>query len=188
MKNVFLIFLFVSKISFACQCPLTALNLEEANKYDIIFKGKISSIKINKELSEALFTINELYKGVVAENFKIIFNDLDVCKIEMRAGDEWIIYANYNQVSSAKLDFCSRSRKFFKSVKEDFFAVTTGNSYSEEVVYLQKNLGLHKIQKETQIKVEQRNIIPSSKQFVLMLLLSIVGIVFFYWLVNKYLK
>lgn len=188
MNKYCFILLFICKITFACQCPLTALNVEETNKYDVIFKGKINSINLKGELSEAQFLVNELYKGVIAEKFKIIFNDVDICKLEMRAGDEWIIYANYNQVTSAKLDFCSRSRKFFKSAKEDFFAVTTGVSYDEEIIYLQKALGLHKIQAATDNKTLERNIIPSTNQFMLMLLLSIVGIVFFYWLVNKFLK
>jgi hypothetical protein len=121
MKQLFLILLltFSCKIALACQCPLSTLDQKELQKYEIIFKGKIKSIKLDKEKSEAIFTISELYKGMLADDFKVLFNDADVCKLELRAGDEWIIYTNYFQVDNAKLDFCSRSRKYIKNIKEE---------------------------------------------------------------------
>ena len=174
--------------SFACQCPLTALNEAETNKYDIVFKGKITSIKLLKERSEALFTIQELYKGPIGETFTVLFNDADACKLELIAGEEWIIYANFRQVNNAQLDFCSRSRKFFKNAKEDFFAVTTGISYDEEMKYLQIKLGLHTCLKSNPNMSENRNIIPNTGQFIVFIICSIIGVIVFYWLVNKFLK
>jgi hypothetical protein len=168
--------------SFACQCPLTALNEAETNKYDIVFKGKITSVKLSKERSEAQFTIQELYKGPIGETFTILFNDADECKLELQSGDEWIIYANFRQVNNAQLDFCSRSRKFFKNAKEDFFA------YDEEMKYLQAKLGLHTCLKSNPNMSENRNIIPSSGQFIIFIVCSIIGVIVFYWLVNKFLK
>lgn len=190
MKQTIIIFIFIlaSKLSFACQCPLTQLNAQELSKYEIIFKGNIKSIKLNKENSEAIFTVTELYKGILAQDFKIIFNDADVCKLELRAGDEWIIYSNYQQIDNAKLDFCSRSRKYIKNINEDFFAETTGISYDQELRYLQENLGLHKLLKENPNLVENRNIIPTTNQFIIMLLCSIVGVLVFYFIVNKIFK
>ena len=188
-KNKFiLLFILIYNLVNACQCPLTKLDETETNKYDIIFKGKISSIKLLKERSEALFTIQELYKGPISEQFIVLFNDVDVCKLELRAGDEWIIYANFKQINNAQLDFCSRSRKFFKNSKEDFFEVTTGITYQEEINYLQKKLGLHKCMKNNANVVENRNIIPNNTQFLIFIAFSLIGIVIFYWLVNKFLK
>lgn len=190
MKQRFFIFLFIFtyKLSIACQCPLSQLNEKELNKYDIIFKGTIKSIKLNKEKSEAIFSVSELYKGLIAQDFKIIFNDEDVCKLELRIGDEWILYTSYYQVDNAKLDFCSRSRKFIKNIKEDFFAETTGLSYDEELRYLQSKLGLHKVLKNNPNRVENRNIIPNTNQLIIYLIGSIVGLVFFYFLINKLFK
>lgn len=189
MKNTIILFLILlSKFTFACQCPITALSDKELTKYDLIFKGKIQSIKLNKEQSEALFLVEELYKGNAASSFKILFNDLDNCKLELRAGDEWIIYTNYHQIDNAKLDFCSRSRKFFKVAKEDFFAVTTGISYEEELKFLQAKLGLHKLLKDNPNKVENRNIIPSSNQFIIIIVCSILGVLMIYVIVNKLFK
>lgn len=190
MKNLIIIFLFIltSKLSFACQCPLSSLNEKEIAKYEIIFKGSIKSIKLDKVRSEAIFTISELYKGVIAQDFKVLFNDEDPCKLQLRVGDEWIIYTTYYQVDKAKLDFCSRSRYYIKNIKEDFFLETTGISYDEELRYLQSNLGLHKLLKENPNKVENRNIIPNSNQLIIYLLVSIAGVVIFYILINKLFK
>lgn len=185
----YIIFLVIlSYQSFACQCPLTGLNEAETNKYDIVFKGKITSVKLSKDRNEALFTIQELYKGPIGEAFTVLFNDVDECKLELQAGDEWIIYANFRQVNNAQLDFCSRSRKFFKNAKEDFFAVTTGISYDEEMKYLQTKLGLHTCLKSNPNMSENRNIIPSSGEFIIFIVCSIIGVIIFYWLVNKFLK
>lgn len=186
---IFLIFIISSKISFACQCPLTALNETETNKYDLIFRGKITSINLKENTnSEAIFELSELYKGNSRKQFKILFNNADPCKLDLRIGEEWVIYTNYKQIDNAQLDFCSRSRKLFKSLKEDFFYETTGVTYDEEVRYLQSKLGLHKLLKEDINKVENRNKIPSKNQFILILVSSLVGIIVFYWLIKKLLK
>lgn len=190
MKNIIIIFLFIftTHVSMACQCPITQLNEKELSKYEIIFKGSIKSIKLNKSKSEAIFTISELYKGVISQDFKIFFDDEDPCKLQLRVGEEWIIYTKYYQVDNAKLDYCSRSRYFIKNLNEDFFAETTGMSYDEELRYLQTNLGLHKLLKENINKVENRNILPNTNQLIITLLGSILGLIGFYVIVNKLFK
>lgn len=186
---IFFYFFILSKFSFACQCPITKLNEAETNKYEIIFKGKIVSVNLKEQgNSEAVFLVDELYKGNSAERFTILFDNTNPCKIDLKVGEEWLIYSNYVQINKAKLDFCSRSRKYIKNIKEDFFEVTTGMSYDEELHYLQAKLGLHKLLKDNPNKVENRNKIPSKNQFVMILLCSLVGIVVFYWLIRKILK
>ncbi len=167
---------------------MTELSDKELNKYDLIFKGKIQSIKLNGKQSVATFLVDELYKGNTSETFEVLFDDTYNCKLELRAGDEWIIYSNYHQIDNAKLDFCSRSRKLFKVAKEDFFAVTTGISYEEELRFLQTKLGLHKLLKPASNKAENRNIIPSSNQFIIIIVISILGVLGIYLLVNKLFK
>jgi hypothetical protein len=189
MKQLILtLFIFAAKLTFACQCPLSTLNEKELFKYEIIFKGKIRSIELNKENSQAIFTVSDLYKGMLADNFKILFNDADPCKLELRVGDEWIIYSNYYQIDNAKLDFCSRSRRYIKNIKEDYFTETTGISYDEELRYLQQNLGLHKLMKKNPNIVENRNIIPDQTQFVVILICSMLCLILFYWLFGKFFK
>lgn len=179
----------MGKVSQACQCPLTSLSQAELDKYDIIFKGKIGDVKLNGKKSETLFTVDELYKGMVSKEFTLLFDNDDVCKLELRPGDEWIIYANYHQIDNAKLDFCSRSRKFIKNSKEDFFAETTGVSYDEELTFLREKLGLHKVLKENPNKAaENRNILPNSNQLIIGFLCSLGGLFLFYWLFNRFFK
>lgn len=180
--------LFLVQTSRACQCPLTTLSTGECDKYDIIFKGKISNVKPNGKKSEALFTVDELYKGMVAKEFTLLFDNEDACKLELRPGDEWVIYANYHQIDNAKLDFCSRSRKYIKNVKEDFFAETSGVSYDDEVSFLQEKLGLHKVLKENPNRAENRNILPNTNQLIIGFICSLLGLFLFYWLFNRFFK
>ena len=185
---VILLLMLAWNFVFACQCPLTKLDKNEIAKYEIVFKGSIKSIKLNKAKSEAIFSISELYKGIIAQEFKILFNDEDQCKLDLRVGEQWIIYTNYYQVDNAKLDFCSRSRKYIKNVKEDFYAETTGISFDDERRYLQTNLGLHKVLKNDLNKVENRNVLPNTNQLIIYLVLSIIGVVFFYYILNQLFK
>ena len=173
----------------ACQCPLTALSMEECNKYEIIFKGKILSVApCDNKFGVAVFEVQELYKGIVTNQFKVLFECGVECAMEFNEGEEWIIYSNYKQVDRAKMDWCSRSRKFFKNLKEDFYTVTYGNDYFEEVIFLQKNLGMHRPRKEMKNMDENRNQRPSVNQTILYLLISIASVVLFYWLFKKYFK
>ncbi len=186
IKNTILfLLLLILKVSVACQCPITQLNEAETNKYDLIFKGKIT--QINKS-NEAVFLVNELYKGNSFKNFIVVFDLKDECNIAMRVGDEWIIYSNYKQMDRAKLNFCSRSRKFIKNNKEDFFEVTTGISFDDELRYLQTKLGLHKLLKQNPNKVENRNLMPNKTQTIVYLLISIIVLVALMLLVKKCLK
>lgn len=183
-----LVFLLRAPAMEACQCPVTSLSMDECNKYDLIFKGRIESISLKGSRSEALFSIIDLYKGNTTARFKVYFNDEDPCKLDMRSGDEWIIYTNYYQIDNAKLDFCSRSRKFFKNIREDFFYPTTNVTYDDEARFLQEKLGLHKLLKEDVNRVENRNQLPTKLQFIITLLCSLGGIILFYWLFNKFFK
>lgn len=193
LKHIILIFLMpllasITSTAKACQCPFTSLSAQECDKYELIFKGHINSVQLDGSKSFAMFTVDELYKGNTASAFKIMFNDEDPCKISMRPDDEWIIYCNYYQLESAKLDFCSRSRKFFKNIKEDFFYSTTNVTYDEELRFLKNTLGLHKLRKEQSNQAGNRNQIPSHRQFIITLICSVLAIIVFYWLFNKFFK
>jgi hypothetical protein len=194
MKYIFILsfsFLILnSAFLISCQCPTTKLGMDECNKYDLIFKGRIDSVSscIDKK-GHAFFKISELYKGLATERFEILIDCEAECAQVLNVGEEWIIYANYKQATNAKLDWCSRSRRFIKNEKEDFYAVTSGASYDQETEFLRTNLGLHKPLKplENQ-KVGEPNQLPTQKEFVVYLLLSIVGMVVFYYLFNKFFK
>lgn len=186
---LFLFCLFSSYSLIACQCPLTQLSIEECNKYEVIFKGKIVNvIDCNDKYGEALFEVEELYKGNSEEKFKVLFECNGECVQKFRVGDEWIIYSRYKQLDNALMNWCSRSRKFFKIDKEDFYTYTYGNDYEDELSFLRKNLGLHRTLVETKSQIDGRNIKPNINQSILIVLISLGAIVLFYYLFNKFFK
>lgn len=192
LKLSILISFFILNSSFliSCQCPITKLSIEECDKFDIIFRGRIikDSLYGNKK-GEVTFEISELYRGVVTAQFKVLYDSGDECAQVFSVGEEWIIYSNYKQATNAKMDWCSRSRKYFKNEKLDFYTVTYGNDYDDELKFLRDKLGLHKPLKPiVNQTVGEPNIIPTQSQFIITLLFSIAGMVLFYYLFNKFFK
>lgn len=184
-----LFFLLSHLWALACQCPLTRLSLEECDKYEIIFKGKILSVQdCGDKFGEAVFEIDELYKGNASKEFKVLFECGVECAQKFKPGEEWIIYSRYKQIDNAKMDWCSRSRKFFKIDKEDFYAVTYGNDYYDEVKFLQEKLGVHRLLADKKSQDGNRNKIPDKQGFIIVLICSLAGLVLFYYLFNRFFR
>lgn len=163
--------------------------MEECNKYEIIFRGKIVSVKdCGDKFGEAIFEIEELYKGNATKEFKVLFECDVECAQKFNPGEEWIIYSRYKQIDNAKMDWCSRSRKYFKVDKEDFYAVTYGNDYYDEVKFLHKNLGVHRFLTDKNPQDGSRNKIPDKQGFIIALLCSLAGLVLFYYLFNRFFR
>ena len=190
IKVYFLINLFLTFYSGrACQCPFTVLSLAECNKYEIIFKGRIDSIKnCADNYGEVIFQIDELYKGNTTKHFKILFDCKEECAVKFAVGEEWIIYSNYKQITNGKMDWCSRSRKYIKVENQDFYTVNNGNDYLTEVRFLREKLGLHRVKVDVQNAAANRNIRPTNTQSIITLICSILAVFLFYWMVNKFLK
>ena len=175
--------------SIACNCPPTELSLKECAKYEIIFKGTIISVKnCDQKFGEAIFEVEELYKGNVTKQFKVLFDCKVECAQTFSPGEEWLIYTNYKQIDNAKMDWCSRSRKYFKVEQLDFYKVNYGVDYYDEEKFLSDNLGLHRFLKETNTQEQNRNIRPDSTQILFILLASIAAMVLFYWLFNRFFR
>jgi hypothetical protein len=173
----------------ACQCPVTALNAQELARYEIIFRGKIVSVKpCDDRPGEAVFEISELYKGNAEKNFTVVFDCKHECYQQFLAGDEWIIYSTYKQINNAGMDWCSRSRKHFANAREDFYQVNTGVDYDDEMAYLRKELGVHRLLAGQKVVDTGRNERPDFTQSVVILLCSLGAIVVFYLVFNKLFK
>ncbi|MBA3663532.1 MAG: hypothetical protein H0W61_04900 [Bacteroidetes bacterium] len=173
----------------ACQCPATGLSLAECNKYEVIFKGRIDSVRAcHSNFGEAFFTVEELYKGNASRQFSVLFECNVPCALTFNAGEEWIIYSRYKQVANVMMDWCSRSRKYFKIAKEDFYTVNYGNDYEQEVSFLRENLKVHRPMSAKKNGAVNRNERPSSMQTIIILICSLLTIIIFYWLFNKYFK
>lgn len=187
---LFFCFLFFAESLKACQCPLTSLSLDECAKYEIIFRGRvIKNTTCNSKPGESVFEIKELFKGKVHAQFTVLYDCNTECASSFNEGEEWIIYTNYKQVDNARMDWCSRSRKYFKNEKEDFYSVTYGNNYDDELLFLRKNLGTYKVmEQKTEEMPGHRNIIPSMSQLIITLFISLAVVVLFLYLFNKYFR
>jgi hypothetical protein len=188
----FLIFLGCSLLfpvtGIACECPPTELSRKECDKYEVIFKGKILSVvDCDHKFGEVVFEVEELYKGNTAGKFKILFECKVPCAQKFSPGEEWIIYTRYKQIDNGKMEWCSRSRKFFRNANEDFYFMNYGNDYDDEVKFLRTNLGVHRVL-DTQETVQNRNIRPNTTQTLAILLISIAVILAFYFLFNRFFK
>ncbi|MEI6020824.1 MAG: hypothetical protein WCR21_06815 [Bacteroidota bacterium] len=173
----------------ACECPLSKLDRAECEKYEIIFKGKITAVTLNKDkLSEAIFEVGELYKGNALKLFKVLFDDQEACAQTLVAGQEWIIYGRYKQIDNIQMDWCSRSRKHFALNEEDFYSVTYGNDYDDEVKFLKQNLGIHRVLAGNEYSGGGRNILPTLSQSIIILVSSVLVLLLFYYLFNKFFK
>lgn len=186
---VFVLFAGIMLSQTACQCPVTVLSKSECNKYEIIFRGKVLSVAPCKNKpGVAVFEVNDLFKGNLTKTFKILFSCDDPCARPFQEGEEWIIYSRFKQIDNAMIDWCSRSRKFIKLETEDYYLVTHGISYDDEIKFLQDSLGLHRIMKEQLNASQQRNLIPTTNESIMILVASILFIFLFYYLFNKFFK
>src|SRR6476620_5427602 len=97
---LFCLFFVIAFNSNSCQCPVTQLSAEECDKYELIFKGHITAVKpCGGKFGEAVFDVNELFKGNATHFFTVLFDCNEECAQQMNAGDEWIIYSNYKQIN-----------------------------------------------------------------------------------------
>lgn len=193
MKNIplylFLSFVLIQHGAKACQCPPTTLSLDECAKYELIFRGKIISLRnCDNNLGEAVFEVIDLYKGNIKVKFPILFDCKKECAQEMRPGDEWIIYTNYKQITNGMLDWCSRSRRYFAVEKQDFYAVNYGNDYDDEAKFLSEKLGRHRPLSEKVQQTPHQNEKPSLTQTIIILIVSLVCMVMFYWFFGRIFK
>lgn len=183
-----LLFFFGMRAAMACECPFSSLSLEECNKYEIIFKGKVLSVTpCADKPGEAVFEIEELYKGNAGSRFTVLYTCGSACAMPLVPGDEWVIYSRYKQINKAMLDWCSRSRKYFRNENEDFYTVNYGNDYYDEVKFLRDHLGKHRLMQDRPADTG-RNLLPNVNQAIVLVICSLAAIVLFYWLFNRFFK
>jgi hypothetical protein len=171
----------------ACQCPGTELSLEESKKYEIIFRGTIVSVvPCGDKFGQAGFEVLELFKGNATRVFTVLFDCKEECAQKLNVGEEWIIYSRYKQIDNAKMEWCSRSRKYFRQQNQDFYQANFGNDYFSELEFLRKNLGQHRLLADKKNDAGNRNKLPDTKQMWIYLAISLGGIIVFYFLFRKW--
>lgn len=175
--------------SLACQCPVSSLSKAECEKYEVILKGRVIEVKTCAgKPGEAWLEVQELYKGVAEKRFKLLYACDDPCFYQFRPGEEWILYSRYRQVNTASMDFCSRSRRYFRNNNEDYYLATHGVTFEEEQTFLRRELGLHRLTETKENVVYGRNKLPSNQQSLIIMLGSIAALVLFYMLFRRFMR
>lgn len=99
LKYIFTtISIFFINSSFACDCVYNTNSLiENYNATEVVFKGKVVSIKHvkfnNGNYDEVTFFVDKNFKGV-KNKMEIVFQDsYSDCSIKFNVGEEWVVWA-----------------------------------------------------------------------------------------------
>jgi len=193
MHRIYLLILF--QLSFiggiiACDCPaLAPLTIVECRKFDVILQCKIDSVSSCKGKSIAYAEIIEVYKGNESSVLQFEFDCSSSCQMSFANGEQWLIYGKYNGEKKLEVAFCDRNRKQIADSQKDYFAISSGLSFDEEIRYLVKNIGLKisRVKKNKQaIDITQReNDQTSGMNKILLLFVSLILFLVIYYFVNK---
>ncbi len=182
----FLFFIFVSK-GQNCNCiPLGPFTANDTNKAAVIFQCDINTVEVIDGVGKVTATIHELYKGQVDRQVQLQFTSSDTCSIAIAPGDRWLIYGEYYQVKTILLTACSRSRKFFRDQKADFYAINTGQNFDEEVEALKTILSVKPI---LEAQMSGRELIkPKGYTLIFLVAFSCIGFLLIWFILKKFLK
>ena len=113
MKSVLLIFAILSiQIGYGCSClPPGKIDDIQFNKYDLIFKGKVVSIKKKNEVVSILFQVEDYYKGnKYSKTIKVATVAYEsACGITVKRGEEWLVYAFFSN-NEYNTNLCTRTK------------------------------------------------------------------------------
>ena len=184
----FLLLLFTSSKTFACQCPpLQPISKELCKNYNVIFYGKVDSISACAldGISTVYFTINELYKGAVSPHVKIDFDCASPCLMSFEKGEEWIIYASYPKFDKLTVSLCEHSRKFISNIANDYYFITSQRTFDQEKKFLETEFGVQSFVEKNDLNDQQKVLKPHNDQpspinklFLLLVSIGVMGVVF----------
>jgi hypothetical protein len=182
-------FLF-STSGFACDCPpLKPIDNADLSYYHLIFEGTVDSVVSDGRQGTAHFILKDLYLGSAPQEVPVNFDDSSDCRMSFAKGETWMIYARYERFGKPAVLFCSRSRKLFADEKQDFYTVTSGNTYSVEKEYLLSELGKKNISsKKINDNPGPSNIHPDPTTSLIFVLISIPFLLLFYYLFRRFFK
>jgi hypothetical protein len=188
----FIVFISATK-AIACDCqPATSINKDLLKIYDIIFLGKVDSVSAcnTAGISEAYFTIEELYKGNAKQKLSVHFDCKSSCMMSFAKGDEWLIYGAYQRFDIISVKFCEHSRKHVLATDQDFYITTAQRTFDQEKEFLKTNLGIQSFiptenWNKEQEELKPRNEQPSSNSKIYLLLVSFAAMILVYIITRK---
>jgi hypothetical protein len=195
-RSLLFLFLIAFCFSHACECPpLSAVSKELCKEYDVIFYGKVDSVKpcSTDGIGTAYFTVISLYKGSALQHISVDYDCSSSCMMSFFKNDEWIIYAMYQHFDLLTVDICGHSRKKITDGTIDYYEAASQRSFSEENSFLEKNLGLqpfasHNKLNDQQKEMQPHNEQPSAMNKLWLLLISLAVMAIIYFISRKYFK
>ena len=174
-----LLFTFLFSILAAqdnCNCKESEIAFADVyiNSNQLIFRGKTISINKGTDFDRVTFQVSKLFKGIAAKQLTVYFDAKNACAFKFNAGEDWLIYANY-QKAKPFVSYCSRSRKNVINTNKnvDLMYIKSDLSVDDETDKLTSNENAH------------NNIIPNGWQRIVLILISLVGFVVIYLLMNR---
>jgi hypothetical protein len=195
-RFLFLIFCFFQIFVYACECPpITPISKSTAAGYDVIFYGKVDSIIPcgNEGIGTAFFSIINLFKGSAEQKVSVDYDCTSACMMDFAGKEEWIIYATYQRFDLLTVNICSNSRKKIADEAKDFYQVSSGRTFKEEIEFLNTTLGIqpyssHNALNDRQKELQPHNELPSATNKLWLLLISLSVMLLVYFISKKFFK
>ena len=191
MMRGLIVFLFIFSFhtAFACDCEMAGVSMESISSYELIFVGKVVAISGCDENAKANFTVEKLFRGKCFASTDIEFDCSTDCQMSFVPGQTWIIYAKYKKYGEAKVHFCGYSRQQFPDESKDYNTAVHGMKYSEELAWLEKNLGVQKLnEKDIESQQHHENLRPAGYEFFWYYGFGLLGLIAIYFITKKFLK
>lgn len=196
-RQFFLLGLFALHFSFfiaqnTCNCEETKLSFSKnyISQQQLIFRGKTTGVEAGEDYNKAHFSVTQLFKGNCPKEVTVYFDKRSECNLKIAPGEDWLIYANFKQIQKPYVEYCSRSRKNVINTNKnvDLQYIKSDLTVDAECDLLAQQLGRQSLEKQNEADNRHSNIIPGFWQRIVLILLSIVGFVVIYFLLNKFLK
>ena len=131
-----------------------------------IFFGKVDSISpcATNGISNAYFTIKELYKGNAPQQISIHFDCTSSCMMSFSKNEEWLIYAGYQRFDVVSVNLCSHSRKRFSADAQDFYLASSKRTFDQETEFLRTELGIQSFADTDTWNAKQQELKPRNEQ------------------------
>jgi len=195
-KYLLLFFYILPNAVFCCDCPpLEALSKKAADKYDVIFYGKVDSIIpcSTQGIGTAYFTISNLYKGSVERHVSVDYDCTSACMMSFAKNEEWIIYGIFQRFDLITVDLCSHSRKRITNGTADFYEAASQRTFEDENKFLEAELHIQSYASHNELNDQQKEFRPHNDQptdlgKLWLLLISLATMVIIFFVSRKFFK
>ncbi len=196
LRALYILFFFLLfQSSFSqdnCNCNEKEIAFSEGyiKTNDLIFRGKTISVATGTDYDKVTFLIANLFKGTASQEITVYFDNKNVCALKFNVGEDWLIYANFKRAKPV-VAYCSRSRKNIINTNRniDLMYIKSDITVDDETDKLTELCGLKTFsQSISENENAHNNTIPTGLQQILMIVISALGFVGIYFVLNRFWK